>query len=326
MTSAKTLVCPEPGQLRLEHREIVATAGMALVRPRRVGICGTDFHIFGGKHPFLQYPRVMGHELAVEVVEAEGFAPGEICAVNPYLSCGTCRPCLDGKPNCCERIAVLGVHRDGGMAELLVLPAANLIAAQGLSLDHCAAVEFLAIGAHAARRAGTAPGDRALVIGAGPIGIGTALFARLAGAEVTLADVDPERLAQASRIAGSQALLSPEAREEFDLVFDATGNAASIEAAFGHVAHGGRLVLVSVVKDRISFADPDFHRREMTLIGSRNATDQDFQRVMAAMRSGDVPLGQVVTHRTTLDGAVSDLPRWTHDKSGLIKALIDIGD
>jgi 2-desacetyl-2-hydroxyethyl bacteriochlorophyllide A dehydrogenase len=325
MTSAKTLVCLEPGKLRLEDREVVQTEGMALVRPRRVGICGTDFHIFGGKHPFLNYPRVMGHELAVEVIEADGFSAGDICAVNPYLACGTCRPCRAGKPNCCERIAVLGVHRDGGMSELLELPAGNLIAAQGLSLDHCAAVEFLAIGAHAARRGAAAPGDRALVIGAGPIGIGTALFARLAGAEVTLADVDPARLEQASGIAGCQAIVNPTASEAYDLVFDATGNALSIETAFGHVAHGGRLVLVSVVKDRISFADPDFHRREMTLLGSRNATDQDFQRVMAAMRAGDVPLSALVTHRTTLEGAVSDLPRWTQDKAGLIKALIDIG-
>jgi len=212
------------------------------------------------------------------------------------------------------------------MAELLTLPAQNLIPARGLSLDHCAAVEFLAIGAHAARRAAAAAGDRALVIGAGPIGIGTALFARLAGADVALTDLDAARLEQASRGAGCQPLPRPSpSSEAFDVVFDATGNTASIEAAFGQVAHGGRLVLVSVVKDRISFADPDFHRREMTVMGSRNATDRDFKRVMAAMHEGDVPMEDLVTHRTTLAEAVTDLPFWALDKSGLIKALIEIG-
>ena len=128
----------------------------ALVRPRRVGVCGTDYHIFEGQHPFLEYPRVMGHELAVEVVEAQdgsALRPGGICVVNPYLSCGRCNACLAGKPNCCVRISVLGVHQDGGMTQFLCLPAANLIAADGLSVDKCATVEFLAIGAHAVRRA-----------------------------------------------------------------------------------------------------------------------------------------------------------------------------
>jgi threonine dehydrogenase-like Zn-dependent dehydrogenase len=146
-----------------------------LVRPRRVGVCGTDYHIFEGKHPFLQYPRAMGHELAVEVLQAPAqarFAPGEICVVNPYFSCGQCVACLAGKPNCCVDLSVLGVHEDGGMAGLLCVPAANLIPAQGLMVDECAAVEFLAIGAHAVRRAGVTSRDKVLVVGAGPIGLG----------------------------------------------------------------------------------------------------------------------------------------------------------
>jgi 2-desacetyl-2-hydroxyethyl bacteriochlorophyllide A dehydrogenase len=313
--------------------------GHALVRPRRVGICGTDYHIFEGKHPFLQYPRVMGHELAVEVIEApaeSGLAPGEVCVVNPYLSCGRCIACLAGKPNCCVRISVLGVHQDGGLAGLLSVPATNLIRAQGLTVDQCAAVEFLAIGAHAVRRGAVRSSDKVLVVGAGPIGLGVALFAALSGGNVAMFDRDAERTATAQSITGvvaipagsdaSDAVSAFTHGDGFDVVFDATGNQTAMEKGFEFVAHGGRYVLVSVVKDPITFMDPDFHRKEMTLFGSRNATAEDFERVIAAMRTGDVPIDRLITHRTSLADAVRNIPLWATQKTGLIKALIEIGE
>jgi 2-desacetyl-2-hydroxyethyl bacteriochlorophyllide A dehydrogenase len=332
------LVCVNPGELRLERRAGPARAdGEVLVRPRRIGICGTDYHIYEGKHPFLQYPRVMGHELAVEVLEAppgSDLRPGEICVVNPYLSCGTCIACRAGKPNCCVSIAVLGVHRDGGMTTLLSLPPGNLVRAEGLGPDECASVEFLAIGAHAVSRARAGQGDRALVIGAGPIGLGTALFAKLSGAAVTLMDIDAERLTTIGGILGADTIEGVEGRadgiaratggEGFDVVFDATGNARSMERGFDYVAPGGRYVFVSVVKGPITFEDPDFHRKELTLLGSRNAVADDFERVIAAIRAGQVPIAEIITHRTTLANAVHDLPAWVSDKRGLIKAVIEV--
>jgi len=334
----ETLVCIAPGTLRLEKRPVRRDVpGHVLVRPRRIGVCGTDYHIYEGKHPFLQYPRVMGHELAVEVVEAPAecaVAPGEICVVNPYLSCGRCIACHAGKPNCCVSISVLGVHQDGGMAGLLSIPAGNLIQADGLSPDECAAVEFLAIGAHAVRRGTVAGRDNVLVVGAGPIGLGVALFARLAGAGVTVYDRDSERVAVAQAIAGaspliseadvSQAVRAHTNGDGFDVVFDATGNEKAMQQGFDFVAHGGRYVLVSVVTGQITFMDPVFHRKEMTLLGSRNATSEDFGRVIAAIRDRTVPVARLVTHRTDLAGAVRNIPIWATEKSGLIKALIEI--
>ena len=313
--------------------------GHALVRPRRVGVCGTDYHIFEGKHPFLQYPRVMGHELAVEVLQAPaqaGLAPGEICVVNPYLACGQCVACLAAKPNCCVNLSVLGVHEDGGMAGLLCVPAANLIPAQGLTVDECAAVEFLAIGAHAVRRAGVTSRDKVLVVGAGPIGLGVALFACLSGANVAVFDRDLERAAGAQSILGvptrpaagdaSEAERACASGDGFDVVFDATGSQQAMEKGFDFVAHGGRYVLVGVIKGSVTFMDPDFHRKEMALFGSRNATAQDFERVMAAIRDRVVPVDRLITHRTSLADAVHNIPRWATQKTGLIKALIEIGE
>jgi len=334
----EALVCMAPGELVVERRPPPARhEDEALVRPRRIGICGTDYHIFEGKHPFLEYPRVMGHELAVEVVEAppgSGFAPGQICVVNPYLSCGKCITCRAGKPNACTRIAVLGVHRDGGMATLLALPHTNLVAAEGLSADECASVEFLAIGAHAVRRANVGKGDRVLVVGAGPIGLGTALFARLSGGAVSLLDLDTGRLAATSAMLGVQAIEGGEGAPDavaqstqgdgYDVVFDATGSARSMETSFDFAAPGGRYVLVGVVKDSITFKDPDFHRKELTLLASRNALAADFERVIAAIRNGDVPTTRIITHRTSLHGAVDDLPRWASSKEGLVKAVVEV--
>lgn len=337
----KAVVCRSPGDLVLEDRAAPGAppSGWALIEVSHVGICGTDYHIFEGKHPFLAYPRIMGHEVSGTVIEAgEGvdLAIGESVIINPYLACGKCIACRHGKPNCCVRIEVLGVHRDGAMCEKILVPAQNLYAANGLSLADAAAVEFLAIGAHAVRRSRADPGARTLVIGAGPIGLGTALFARIAGLDVSLLDVSTERLDFAASelgfatLDGSQGTAADLVREAtggegFDLVFDATGNTQSVQLAFAHVAHGGTLVLVSVVKDDIVFSDPEFHKREMTLIGSRNALRADFDHVAASIRNGAVPLAKLVTHRTTLGQAPLDLARWAHEKSGLIKAVMEVG-
>jgi 2-desacetyl-2-hydroxyethyl bacteriochlorophyllide A dehydrogenase len=223
------------------------------------------------------------------------------------------------------------------MTERFVLPEKNLYRAEGLTLDQAAMVEFLAIGAHAVRRAQLRPGERALVVGAGPIGIGTALFARLAGAEVTLMERVHAILDLAARITGiERRVLADEGApdrlsrltggELFDAVFDATGNAAAMEASFAFAASGGTYILVGVVKDRISFSDSEFHRRELTLHASRNATRQDFDTVVSAMRAGNIPTGALNTHVCDLDEVPKSLPRWLHDRVGVVKAMVRVDE
>jgi 2-desacetyl-2-hydroxyethyl bacteriochlorophyllide A dehydrogenase len=336
----QAVVCLKPGELALQERpDPERGAADVLVGVRRIGICGTDFHIYDGSHPYLQYPRIMGHELSGEVLQAppgSDLAPGQIVVVNPYVSCGTCIACRKGKPNCCVRIAVLGVHRDGGMCERISVPERNLYPAGSLTVEQAASIEFLAIGTHAVARSGLKPGARALVIGAGPIGVGAALFAGIAGADVTIMDRDADRLAfavdggiaaRAVEAGSRSAELVSEASggEGFDVVFDATGNRASMEAAFGYVAHGGVLALVSVITESITFSDPEFHKREMSVIGSRNALRADFDTVARSIAAGLVPMQILLTHRTSLAGVVTDLPRWATDKTGLMKALVEIG-
>lgn len=331
----------EPGHIRIITRDLppAPPPGWVTLDVARVGICGTDYHIFEGKHPFLAYPRVMGHEFSGRVValgEGVSLPLGSLHIVNPYLACNECIACRKAKPNCCTRIAVLGVHTDGAMCEQINVPVTNLYSAGSLTARDAATVEFLAIGAHAVRRANPSRGDRALVVGVGPIGIGAALFARIAGCEVTLLDASAERLQFGHDRLGfaSTVTLSSSSDEAiarltdgdgFDVIFDCTGTAPAIESGFTRLAHGGTYVLVSVVKDRISFADPEFHKRETTLLGSRNATRADFEHVMTCIAQGLIPLDALITHTLTLDALPDFMAERAHDKRGLIKAMIEVG-
>ena len=328
--------CITPGELVLANQPAPGSPpkGWALVDVSHVGICGTDYHIYEGKHPFLAYPRIMGHEVSGTVVTVNGDADvsiGQSVIVNPYLSCGKCRTCLIGKPNCCTVLEVLGVHRDGAMAQQIHVPIQNLYSANGLSLVEAACVEFLSIGAHGVRRSMAGLDARALVIGAGPIGLGAALFARIAGQHVTVLDrrpIVPRLLKKSSASRSSTSTSAANALFKsggYDVVYEATGNSSSMTAAFRYVAHGGVMVMLSVVQDDIEFSDPDFHKREMMVIGSRNATRLDFDHVVASILAGQIPVNLLVTHRTSLEDSPRDIARWAQQKSGLIKAVIDVG-
>lgn len=306
-----------------------------LIRIRSVGLCGTDYHIFAGRQPFLSYPRVMGHELAGEVVSAptgSSFQVGQTVAVNPYLACGTCIACRKGKPNACVNIRVLGVHADGGMCELLAVPEVAVIDATGLTVDQAAMIEFLAIGCHAVERAEVGTKDRVLVVGAGPIGIAAGLFARFKGAVVTLIDTRETRLAYARSKLGFEAtaevssdlsefLRRQTGDEMFDIVFDATGSLPAMTNSLSYVAHGGKLVFVGVAQGDLVLSDPEFHKRETTLLASRNALSRDFDQVISAIRSGAIPTDALHTHSVPAMELPERLPQLIEEADHVLKAI-----
>ena len=335
----RAVLCEGPGRLVLVERpEPTPAAGEVLVRIGRAGVCGTDFHIFRGKQPYLEYPRVIGHELAGEVMEApsgSSLEAGQRVAIIPYISCMECAACRRGRTNCCQRIRVLGVHVDGGLCDYLCVPERNVLPVGDLPLDHAAMIEFLAISAHAVRRAAPAPGGRALIIGAGPIGMAAMIFAKVRGAQVTALDLRADRLALCRAELGADAVVAVGEGTDgalreitggdfYDLVIDATGNAASMERGFGYVAHGGTYAFLGIVQGTITFSDPEFHKRETTLLASRNATREDFEEVLAAIRTGRVPVASLNTHRAPLDQVPEILPQWMAPEAGVVKALVEI--
>lgn len=334
------IVLERPGLFRArEGPEPVRGSGEALVRVHRVGVCGTDLHAFAGKQPFFNYPRVLGHELGVEVVEpgagTPGLAAGDRCAVEPYLNCGTCIACRRGKPNCCTELKVLGVHIDGGMQPWLRVPASKLHRSEKLDFDQLALVETLGIGAHAVERAHLQPEEFVLVIGAGPIGLGVIQFARAAGVRLAVMDVSETRLAFCRTQLGVDHTLPPGPETVARLlaigngdlptcVFDATGNASSMMSAFNFPAHGGRLVFVGLCQGDISFQDPQFHRRELTLLASRNATPDTFRTVIEQVETGQVDTRPWITHRFALGATPEIFPRDIAGRPAVLKAMIEV--
>jgi len=337
-----TIRLEEPGRFRsLDCATPSAPlAGEALVRVRRVGVCGTDLHAFAGSQPFFSYPRVLGHELGVEVVSVgagvTSVGPGDRCSVEPYLNCRKCIACRRGRPNCCTELRVLGVHVDGGMREQIVVPALKLHPSATLSLDQLALVETLGIGCHAVARAGLERGECALVIGAGPIGLAVMQFAMEAGARVIALDVNAARLEFCRRQLGVPHAVDPSAEAPLEAlrrltggdlptaVFDATGNPGSMASAFGFPAPGGRLVFVGLFQGDVTFNDPSFHRRELTLMGSRNAQASDFTRIVGLIEARRIDTTPWITHRARLAEVPGEFPAWARPETGVIKAMVEV--
>lgn len=314
-------------------------AGEALVRVHRVGICGTDISGYLGKMPFFSYPRIPGHELGVEVLAVgqgvENVTSGDRCSVEPYINDPNSYASRKGKPNCCEKLQVLGVHRDGGMRPEFLVPARKLHVSGKLAFDQLALVETLAIGCHAVSRAAIGPEDTVLIIGAGPIGLATLEFVKLTGVKTIVLDANDQRLAFCREKMGVEHTLALGFRVENDLreltdghlpdvVIDATGNNKSMSNAFGYVAHGGKLVYVGITTEDVTFKHPTFHRPEGTLLCSRNALPADFTRIIKLIEDGQIDTRPWITHRAKFDDLIEAFPSYTKPETGVIKAVVEI--
>lgn len=335
----KTLVCVTPGTFEYGTAEVPELKpGYSLLKIKRIGICGTDLHAFEGTQPFFSYPRILGHELAAEYVsgDAAGFQPGEAVTFIPYFNCGKCIACRMGKPNCCAAINVCGVHVDGGMREYLLVPSESLIHGEGLNFDELALVEPLAIGAHGVRRADVTPGEFVLVVGAGPIGLGTMEFARIAGGRVIALDINDNRLEFCKdklkvefTVNGMKENVVERLKEITNgdmptVVIDATGSLRAINAGFEYMAHGARYVLVGLQKNELVISHPEFHKREATLMSSRNATRQDFEHVINSMKKGLVKPETYITHRVSFEEVKDNFASWLKPETGVIKAMVSV--
>ncbi len=329
----RTIVLEEPG--RFTTTDTVQPGppgpGEALVRVLTVGICGTDLHAFEGTQPFFTYPRVLGHELAVEVLECgdgvEEFRRGDRCAVNPYMTCGVCAACVRGRTNCCARMRVIGVHSDGGMQDRITIPAKQLYKCEKLPPELVPLVETLGVGIHAVGRAQPQAGERAIVAGAGPIGLSVIEFLRLAGADIGVIEKMPERLEFAARHHGLKRYYPShaEAKQEEPsmLVFDCTGDRGSMESSIQLLQQGGKMIFVGLINDGITLFDPDLHRREATILASRNSTAPEHHRVLDLMESGKIDVTAWPMECARPDIMGQRFPLWLHRQAGIVKAVVN---
>lgn len=312
-----------------------------LVRTHRMGICGTDYGGFLGKMPFFRYPRIPGHELGVEVLEVgsdvKNVKPGDLCSVEPYMNCGHCYACRKGQSNCCDSLNVIGVMIDGGLCERFVIRGDKLHPSAHLSAEQLALVETLAIGCHATDRGAPQENEHVLIIGAGPIGLATLEFTRLTNATITVMDMVQSRLdfcrdtyqvAHTVLFDGSGAELEQMKAitngDMYSVVTDATGNNRSMANAMNYVAHTGSLVFVGITTEEVSFPHPALHRREMSILGSRNALPADFPRIISLIEDGTIDTKPWITHRTSFDDVIAEFESFTRPETGVIKAIVEL--
>ena len=303
--------------------------GQVKVRIRAIGICGTDFSGYQGKMPFIEFSRILGHELGVEVLEVgpgvSHLRAGDRCSVEPYLNCGQCHACARGCTNCCETLAVLGVHCDGGMREEMILPAAKLHACNALAFEQLALVETLAIGCHAVNRAAVTASDDVLVIGAGPIGLTVIEFVRAAGARMTVLEMHARRRDFVrEHYAGVEVVERLPEDFRAQVIFDATGNARSMSSATSWARFTGRVVYVGITKEPVTLDDPLFHRRELTLLASRNAQSPDFPRILGMIEAGVIDTLPWISHRCAFGELPDQMPVWLKPETGVIKAVVGL--
>ncbi len=331
------IVCEKPGEFLLKEKDAPQRKeNEALLQVNKVGICGTDLHAYSGNQAFFTYPRILGHELATEVLEigenSRGIEAGDKVVIMPYISCGTCIACINEKSNCCTDISVLGIHVDGGMQEQITVPSNILLPANNLSNNQMAIVEPLAIGAHAVRRAALKIGEFVVVVGCGPIGIGIMKMAQIAGAKVIALDMNQQRLEYAKEKIGVDYIVNvtndPVAKiseitngDMCTAVFDASGHKGALEVGPNYMSHGGRYILVGLSKEELTYNHPAIHAKEMTLMCSRNATTEDFEHVIDVL--DQFPTESFITHNVPYTEMIANFDSWLNPETGVIKATVD---
>ncbi len=322
---------------------IAPAPGEALVRTHRMGICGTDLSCYLGKFPFFAFPRTPGHELGLEVVAVAGdvthVKPGDKCSLEPYINDPSTVTSQKGSSNCCPGVQVIGVHNNGGLRKgIFAVPAHKLHPGNDLSYDQLSLVETLAIGYHAVQRGNPQAGETVLVIGSGPIGLACLEFLKLMDVNTIVMDMVPSRLEFCRENLGIQHTIefkpddSPLARLEeitggqlADVIIDATGSPQSMSTCFQFAAFTGRVVYVGITTSDLTFPHaPIFHRRELTLLASRNALPGDFGHIIQLIREGKINTDLWITHRITFDKVPTEFEQFTDPSLGAIKALIEV--
>lgn len=335
----KALVITEPGKTAFVERSAPKPApGEVLLQIQRVGYCGSDLSTFRGLNPLVQYPRIPGHEIAGVVIETTSGVPAEItrgmkATVVPYTACGNCPSCRSGRSNACQHNQTLGVQRDGAMTELIAVPWQKLRAAP-LSLEELALIEPLSVGFHAASRGRVTSADTVLILGCGMIGLGAIAAAGLqVGANVIAADIAPAKLALARKAGARHVINSKEENlherlsaltndEGPSVVIEAVGAVETYQAAVAEAAFAGRVIYIGYGKAPVSYETKNFVLKELDILGSRNATDADFDHVIALLRSGRYPTAETITRTVAWNDAANALAEWAQNPAAVTKIQV----
>ncbi len=310
--------------------------GEALLRVRRVGLCGSDLNSYRGRNPLVTFPRIPGHEIAGTIVEIDanqfGLAVGIDVTLSPYTSCGHCTACRNGRANACRNNQTLGVQRDGALTEYIAVPIEKLYAAS-LTLEELCLVEPLTVGCHAVARAGVAAGDTVAIFGCGGVGLGAVAAAAFRGATTVALDIDDSKLAIA-RDAGAEHTVHTLRQNPADIlaeltgghgpdvVIEAIGLPQTFRAAVELVAFTGRVVYIGYAKEPVAYETRLFVQKELDIRGARNALPEDFRQVIRMLEQHRFPVHAAITTIAPLQQAPELLKAWSADPRRFTKIMI----
>ncbi len=336
----KAVVINTPGDITVKDISTPAPAnGEVLLKMQYVGFCGSDLSTYLGKNPMVNYPRIPGHEISGIIAElgkevSDDFKVGDAVTVVPYTSCGRCPSCRRGRTYACRVNQTLGVQREGAMQEYLTIPWEKILLAPKLNELELAMVEPLTVGFHAIRRGRVEKSDVVMVLGCGMIGAGAIAGAALRGATVIAVDIDDHKLNLAGSLGAQHTINSSivdlhQGLERItggdgpDVVVEAAGNPLTYRAAVDEVAFTGRVVCIGYAGEEVSFATKLFVQKEIDILGSRNASPEDFRAVISYLEQGTFPLDKMITRKVKSEEAPLAVQEWAGDPGKVMKILLD---
>ena len=334
-----SLLISEPFKIGLTEADKPIISGEdVLIKVKYVGFCGSDLSSYMGRNPMVRYPVVPGHEIAGVISEKgpgvpDRFKPGDKVTVIPYTSCGKCASCLRGRANACQYNETLGVQRNGAMSEFVSIPWNKVIRGNGLSFEELALTEPLTVGFHAVSRGRVAQGDTVAILGCGIIGMGALISSVNRGAKVVAVDVDGEKLEFARSLGALESintskqdlvssLKSLSGGKGPDIIIEAAGQRATYQASVEGVAFTGRVVCIGYAKEDISFATRLFVQKELDILGSRNASLEDFNEVMDILGKGKLQASSLISSKVSPGEAAKALEKWVKNPGRVFKILV----
>lgn len=330
----------EPGKVEVRDIEMpVPKEGEALLKILYGGICGSDLTSYKGGNAYVSYPRIPGHEFSAEIVEIgendRDLKKGMAVTCNPYFNCGKCYSCERGLVNCCTTNETMGVQRDGAFSKYITMPVERIIDGKGLDAKTLALIEPFCISYHGVSRADIKPGDTVLILGAGTIGILAAMSAKVKGAKVYMSDISLKKLEFAMTLGIDGIILndSPEGFDSkvneisggngFDVTIEAVGLPSTFQNCIDSVAFGGRVVLIGVSKQSLDFNFTMIQKKELNVLGSRNALTRDFEELIDIVGAGQFDLQKIITDCYKMEDAAKAFEDFAANSASMLKVMLE---
>lgn len=320
--------------------EPTIAADDVLLQVDRVGLCGSDLNTWRGLNPLVDYPRIPGHEIAATILAKGDNVPdaihiGDAVTLNPYRNCGDCPACRQGRINACRNNQTMGVQREGALTGRISAPWQRIVTSKVTNPNHLALIEPMAVGFHAVKRARVARDETVLVFGCGAIGLGVIAGAARRGARVMAVDVDNAKLELAKAAGAVEGVLAKdvaEAVKDFakgdgvDVAIEAVGLPETFLACVDHVAPCGRVVYIGYSKSPVTYETKLILTKELDIMGSRGALQDDFIEAVEHIESGLYPADDTISGTYPFAQAAEALKHWAANSATVTKLVIDLSD